>query len=306
MSNEKRLAQGLGWFSIGLGLAQVIAPRAFARFIGVQNHRVLPGLGMREIASGVAILTQENPVGAVWSRVGGDAMDLSLLGKELTSETAQRNRLLAATAAVTAVTVLDVLCAGQLSRDGASRDQSPEEKKMAEAQERDIFAAVTIDRPPLELYNFWRHFENLPRFMTNLKSVTVTGEGRSHWVAKGPGDKTVEWDAEVTEDQPGERIAWRSVEGSDVETSGVVRFTPATGGRGTYVTVEMDYNPPGGILGKAAAALSHKNPNREVYDALRAFKQLMEVGEIVLSDGVVREDGIRQKPGQPSPTQAAA
>src|SRR3712207_9316300 len=85
----------------------------------------------------------------------------------------------------------------------------------------------------------------LPIFMRYLESVKVTGEGRSHWVAKAPGG-SVEWDAEVTEDRPNQLISWRSLEGSEAETSGTVRFEPAGGGRGAGNHDRPAYHPSGG------------------------------------------------------------
>ncbi|HUS15005.1 MAG TPA: SRPBCC family protein [Chloroflexia bacterium] len=159
---------------------------------------------------------------------------------------------------------------------------------------------VTIDRSPAELYSFWHNFEQLPRFMRHLEAVQVTGPGRSHWVAKGPAGKTVEWDAEITDDQPNERIAWRSLEGADVPNAGSVRFTPATGGRGTWVQVELEYDPPGGKAGALVAKIFGEEPEKQVYDDLRAFKQVMEVGEIVLSDATLDSTHLVQRPGQPA------
>src|SRR5215212_9007441 len=104
--------------------------------------------------------------------------------------------------------------------------------------------AITVLRPLEEVYSFWQDFENLPRFMSHLESVEVTGNGRSHWKSKGPAGSSVEWDAEVTEAVPNERIAWRSVENADVENSGSVMFMEAPGDRGTEVHVILNYDPP--------------------------------------------------------------
>lgn len=156
-----------------------------------------------------------------------------------------------------------------------------------------------IDRPAEELYEFWRDFENLPRFMPHLEFV-VTGDRRSHWVMKGPADRTVEWGAEITEDRPGELIAWHSVEGADVENAGSVRFEPAPGGRGTIVKVEITYNPPGGVIGEWLAKLTGDEPEQQAQEALHRFKQLMETGEIIVSDGTLWENGyLTQRPAQP-------
>jgi uncharacterized membrane protein len=160
--------------------------------------------------------------------------------------------------------------------------------------------SLIINRTPEELYRFWRDFENLPRFMKHLESVRVTGDGRSHWVAKAPAGSSVEWDAEITEDRPNELIAWRSLEGADVDNSGSVRFERAPGNRGTIVKVEIDYNPPGGVIGAAVAKLFGEEPGQQTQDALRCLKQVMETGEIIISDGTVWDNGLlTQRPAQP-------
>ena len=145
--------------------------------------------------------------------------------------------------------------------------------------------AVTVEAPAAELYRFWRNFENLPRFMTHLESVTTTGGTRSHWVARGPMGTTVEWDAEITEEREDELIAWRSLPGADVDSRGSVRFSPAPGGRGTIVTVQLEYAPPGGAAGTAVAKLFGEEPSQQIEDDLRRFKQLMEAGEIPTTEG---------------------
>jgi uncharacterized membrane protein len=109
---------------------------------------------------------------------------------------------------------------------------------------------------------------------------------------------TDEWDAEVTEDRPNERIAWRSV-GGHVDNDGSVRFVPAPGGRGTEVHVTMHYDPPGGALGRWAARLFGESPEQQVYDDLRHFKQVMETGEVVLSEGSFDGSRLVQRPAQP-------
>jgi hypothetical protein len=118
-----KMATGLGWFSIALGLAELLAPRPLGAAIGVGDHdKLLPALGLREIASGVGILTQPRPAGAVWSRVGGDAMDLALLGAALLSRNSNKARVLAAIGAVAGVTALDYICAQQLSEHLGDHD----------------------------------------------------------------------------------------------------------------------------------------------------------------------------------------
>ena len=145
--------------------------------------------------------------------------------------------------------------------------------------------SITINKSPEELYRFWRNFENLPRFMNHLESVRTTDGNRSHWVAKAPAGSTVEWDAEIYNEKENELIAWRSLEGADVDNAGSVRFEPATGGRGTVVRVTLKYDPPGGALGALVAKLFGEEPSQQIDEDLRRFKQVMEAGEAATTEG---------------------
>lgn len=143
---------------------------------------------------------------------------------------------------------------------------------------------VTIERNRQDLYHFWRNLENLPRIMHHLESVRVQGN-RSHWVAKGPLGTRVEWDAEIYNENPNEIIAWRSLPGSEVDTTGSVHFTPAPPGRGTEVRVVLKYNPPAGKLGATIAKLLGEDPRQQIREDLRCFKQLLEAGEVATTHG---------------------
>lgn len=287
-TTQEQIANGLGWFSIGLGLAEVLAPKAFANLIGSEGrHTVLIRfMGLREITAGIGILTNRRPAQWVWARVAGDALDLACLGAAFTSPKADHGKLKAATAAVIGVTALDLYNAQQLSRD--NNDSAVRVHTM------------TINSSPEEVYRFWRDFENLPRFMSHLESVRITGDKRSHWIAKAPGGTTVEWDAEIIEDVPNKLIAWRSLEGADVENSGVVRFERAPGERGTEVRVEIVYNPPGGVLGAGIAKLFGEEPGQQIKGDLYRFKQVMETGEVVHSDSSIHRGMHPAKPAQQS------
>jgi len=140
--------------------------------------------------------------------------------------------------------------------------------------------SFTINRTPEVCYAFWRNFEVLPSFMEHLEAVTDLGSGRWRWVARAPMGISVSWVAEIINDVPGEVISWRSVEGSEVDNAGSVWFRPAPAGRGTEVTVEINYEPPAGAAGRAIAWLSGEEPGHQVEDGLRQFKQLIEAGEI--------------------------
>ena len=215
--NEEKIALGLGLFGIGLGVAEIAAPRSLAKLIGVRGDYsgLLRMLGAREITSGIGILSGRRPnANWLWSRVGGDAIDLALLGAAFRLKRSNRNKLALATAAVAGVTALDAICSRRLSRRNGVKGSGAIR----------VAQSALINRSPEELYRFWRDFQGLPRFMKRLESVRETGDGRSHWVAKAPAGRAVEWDAEITEDRPNELIAWRSLEGADVDSVGSSRI----------------------------------------------------------------------------------
>ncbi|MBE9215917.1 cyclase [Plectonema cf. radiosum LEGE 06105] len=144
---------------------------------------------------------------------------------------------------------------------------------------------VTINKPQDELYNFWHNFENLPQFMHHLKLVKVYDEKASHWVAKAPLGTSVEWDANIIEEQENEFISWSSVKDADIENSGFIRFSKAPGNRGTEVKVVIVYQPPGGTIGAVIAKLFGEEPKQQIGDDLNRFKMLMEAGEIATTEG---------------------
>lgn len=139
-----------------------------------------------------------------------------------------------------------------------------------------VEASVTVNGSPRECYHFWRDFENLPRIMPHLEDVDATTDGRSRWTAKGPLGLKVEWEAELTADEPGHLIAWRSLPGADVDTAGSVRFTPA--GMGTEVRVNLKYDPPAGKVGVLVSKMFGENPQQQIREDLQRFKQAIEAG----------------------------
>ncbi len=206
------------------------------------------------------------------SIVGGGALVLSGL-----SQRSLRGIMLAATG-------------GGLLYQGAQQKSTIKQLEKAAGLDQAIRVekTVTINRSASDLYQFWRNLENLPQFMGHLKSVTMQDQLRSHWVANAPLDQSVEWDAEIVQDEPNRLIAWASAEDAGIENSGFVRFQPAPADRGTEVKVVMEYNPPGGALTAAIAKLFGEEPEQQIGDALSRFKQLMETGEIATVEGQSR------------------
>lgn len=163
-----------------------------------------------------------------------------------------------------------------------------------------ISKSITVKQPRQLVYQFWRDFEQLPQFMQHLQAVTRIDDRHTHWIASGPAGTTYEWDAELITDDPNERIAWRSAAESDVRHGGIVSFRDAPSDRGTEVEVQLDYEPPAGTAGATVAKLFGEEPSQQLRDDLRRFKQVMETGE------VVRSEGSLHGAGQGASTQRAA
>lgn len=140
----------------------------------------------------------------------------------------------------------------------------------------DFHKTININAPVESVFEFWRNYDNFPKFMSHLRSVEDKGQGRSHWVAAGPGGVPVEWDAEITKLEPNRILAWKSVPGSPVENAGIIHFDPNDGG--TRVDIRMSYNPPAGAVGHVAASLLGSDPMRAMNDDLVRFKSLIESG----------------------------
>jgi uncharacterized membrane protein len=154
---------------------------------------------------------------------------------------------------------------------------TPPKPSLKSGEGEKLEKSITIDLPAAEIYQFWRRFENLPRFMNHLASVTQMSNGTSHWVAKTSRGRELEWDAELIEDKPNEMISWRSLEGADLDNAGSVWFIPSPGG-GTVVKVAMKYSPTGGKLGAAIAKVFGDDAEQQVAEDLVRLKKLLEVG----------------------------
>jgi uncharacterized membrane protein len=277
MGDRDTLNRSLGWFSIGLGLTQLLAPKALGRAIGVGDQSTIMRMcGVREIVSGVGLISGKAPAAFSTSRVIGDVMDLALLGASLGSPQANPSRIAAAATAVASVTAVDMYASKLDIQNSMSR--AP--------QDLPVTVTLAINTAPEKLYEFWRKLENLPRFMQHLESVRETGDRTSHWIAKAPGGLRLQWQSEIVDDQPNQFISWRTrEEGSEVNHCGSVRFETAPGGRGTLIKVEMYYGMPGGRMAQQAAKLFSAAPETVIREDLRRLKQLIETGEIATTRG---------------------
>ncbi len=143
--------------------------------------------------------------------------------------------------------------------------------------------SATINMPRQEVYARWRDFARFPEFMDNVRSIEMIDDKTSRWTIEAPAGKTVELVTEMTHDIPGERIAWKSVEGSEIATAGEALFSDAAPGRGTIVQLVMTYDPPAGTVGKLVAKLFQREPKIQARRDLRRFKQLLETGEVTVN-----------------------
>lgn len=269
-----RSGRGLGVLGAALGVPAVVAPTWLADLVGLSADGAAPALlravGARELAAGAGLLARPR-AGMIWGRVAGDAMDLGLLGWALAGHGLRRpSRTFALTAVVAAITAADVVAAVGAAGDG----------RVVEAR-----AATTVNRQRQEAWDAWRDLSRLPEHFAHLEEVQVTGERSSHWVATAPFGRRVEWDAEVVEERAPELLAWRSVQGAKVPNEGSVRLRDAPGGRGTELHVTLRWELPAGRLGRAVARWAGEEPRQQLDDDLKRFKQVLETGAVVRSDG---------------------
>ncbi len=252
----EQLAIGLGWFSIALGIAELAAPHSVARFIGVPPDSttvsVLRSYGAREVGNGLAILAQPDRAAWMWSRVAGDALDLATLTNAMGSPETDRGRAMFATAAVLGVAALDVVCARQLSQEEDGFYEYGDEQMMlagtaaATRRRKTVHVAEAITiNQPIERVE--ERWNTLEAMPKSLRNLGTTQAGET--------------------------------------TYSVVHFRRAPGARGTEIHVELEYQPTGGTVGAAVARLFGHDPASQIREDLRRFKQILETGEIALSDG---------------------
>jgi uncharacterized membrane protein len=288
----------LGAVSAGLGIALLMRPNEILQAIGLDDDAtavvIARAVGGRELMAAGGLMLRRHPRRWTWARVAGDAIDISLMVAALQRKETSQQRALIATGALAAITLGDLVTAVRAQR-------SPFVGGAAAVRAR---SAVTVNRPVHEVYSAWRDLERLPEFMEHLVEVRADGAQMSHWKAKAPGGRTVEWDAEIVADSTDSLIAWRSTPEARVRNRGSVRFSSAPGSRGTVVAVDLQYEPPAGAAGAIVARMLGEEPVQQMKDDLRRFKQMMETGEIARSDAT--PEGHRalrqamQRPGQPA------
>jgi uncharacterized membrane protein len=248
-----------------------------------QGESLLRVIGARELVAAAGLLTQRNATPWLWARVAGDLMDLAVLSSSAAKagDPSRRRRSLVALSVIGAVTAMDVAAGLRYTRGSAGRFGVRFDR--ASAGDAVLGESMVVNKSPEECYRFWRDLEKLPRFMSSVERVTPLDETRSHWVLSAPGGLKIQWDAQITHDEPAKRLAWHSLPHAQIAHAGVVRFDPAPGNRGTLVHVVAHYRLLRG--GARLARLLEAAPNARLREELRKFKQLVETGEIATTEG---------------------
>lgn len=148
---------------------------------------------------------------------------------------------------------------------------------------RSTVRAVTVNRPPREVYAFWRELPRVAEAMPRPTRVVELDQRCSQWTVVGAAGRTARWRAEITQDEPGRALAWRVGDGP-APHEGRVWFTEASLGRGTEVRAALRYALRGGRLGRLVLALTGDEPDQVLRTTLRRAKSLLECGGIVVAE----------------------
>jgi uncharacterized membrane protein len=267
--------------AVGAGLVYLLDPQSGER----RRGRLRQTIRDRMSDAPTQDLTIELPIGHYGSRQG-DILGLESATLERTPGTGPQSRTVTLLGGALALFGLarrgavgvaaQALGAGmlwsELSKPKSAPGGRPERRRTV-----DIQKTLFVDAPVARVYEFWSDYENFPLFLSSVREVRDLGGGRSHWVVKGPGGIPVEWDAVLTEQVPGEAIAWRSRPGSLLENAGVVRFRAE--GDGTRVDFRFCYNPPAGGAGRAVVELLGADPRSRLNDDFGRLKALLEGAE---------------------------
>lgn len=302
----EKIARGLGWFSILLGMSELVCGRALARWLGMPGTETLVRTyGVREITTGIGILASADPTPWIWSRVVGDALDAGSLAAGLHDENPREGNVAMALANIIAVTVLDVYCAHRLSaeqrpalpahHDYSNRSGLPssayrqrrrgntDHTATGTALEAAAQASITIPRPADDLRALWLSPKAQTRIWEHFAEVTAVNDRTADWTAHGPAGGAYRWRTQ-TEETGTDQVRWSTLDGADVPNAGSLTFRPAPGDRGTELHLTVRFDPPGGAVGQVVSKLFHIVPREIVLTALYRFRALALTGELPLTD----------------------
>jgi uncharacterized membrane protein len=289
----QRTTTGLGLLSLGLGLFGSLAPGAASRILGAKDcdrtRRAIRAASFAQAVGGILVLTRRRATPWLWAGVAGDAIELALVANATSAGALPVSRALLTGAGFVGLAITAAGAALRTSKvapDGLPRNIH-------------LNADVTVQRSTREVYQAWRDLQSLPRFMSHVESVSPDGD-KVRFRARLPVGMALEWEVELKEDVPGEKISWTSTEDSPIRNHGAVSFQPAPGNRGTQVHLVLDYEPPAGALGQAFMQLFGAVPREKMRADLRKFKQILETGSVMQSDASVHTGA---HPARPSADQ---
>lgn len=271
-----QVAMALGWFSIGLGVVELLGAGSLARTLGMRGREnLIRGYGLREIGNGIGLLTAPDPAPWLWGRVGGDALDALTLAVQVTPGNRRRGSAVVALGMVAGIAAIDAWCASQLSEGSAAKTR----------QTIKVTRIITVARPAAELFQLLRDPKTLPRLLAPFATLQPMPDGRMRWTVDG--FRTRSWTSAVPLEQAGSAVSWRSEPGAEAAITDLsMSLQPAPGSLGTAVTLAASIVPPGGQLGrKAVQMFGGAVPGAMAEAALHYFKALAETGEIPTTRG---------------------
>lgn len=273
-TSAAQLSEVLGYVGVGIGIAELLMPRAVAQTTGLPP-RLVRKLGTLEIITSAGILLRPQQSAWRWSRVAGDLFDLYLLAKS--GRLLLNNRLPIITALLAGMTALDVLAAIDSGQQNTTQSDLRSGIR--------IHKSLSVQRTAEECYRFWRNFENFPQFMHYVQSVQVVDTTHTHWRFRTPQGQQVEWTIELFSDIPSQQLGWRTLADAPIEHVGIVKFSPAYGNTSARLDIEIIYKKSVGKTDHALSQLFAEAPSEQWDEDLRRFKQLIETGEIATTMG---------------------
>jgi uncharacterized membrane protein len=259
----------LGAFGMGVALMYFLDPGRGARRRALVRDKIVHGLHKTEDAAETTARDLRNRAQGLAAEVRGPAARLLVgaAGGALALAGGRRRDALGAGLSVAGLALI--------SRSATNIEL----RRLLGGGRRgiEVQKAINIGAPLDAVFAFFTDYDNFPRFMSHVREVRDTGDGRSHWVVDGPAGVPVEWDAVITKLEPNEVLAWKSVHGSVIRSAGIIRFAQNEDGT-TRVDLKMTYNPPAGSIGHAASKLLRADPKKQLDDDLARAKTFLETG----------------------------
>ena len=287
-ADAEQVAIALGWFSIGLGLVEILKPSRLTRAFDTHHQEPIYRLyGARELAAGAGLLLNRDKSPWLYARLAGDALDAVTLALGLGGR--RQGNVMAGLAAVAGVTALDLWAARALGdQERRAITAAGPHKSGGRAWRHGIFdveRSVTINKDADTLRDLWMDPPTLPRIMAHIADIEQLGAGRARWTVPTPLGP-YSWETQLVSNDQEDALRWETDGANALIRRGVVRSATAPKKYGTVMTAALTFDPPGGMLGRGTAALlGDQMPGALVDKTLLYFKALAETGEIPTTAG---------------------